>query len=68
MKNNKCILNSMLLVAALSGFCDSAYADNGKIVYSGNMGSSSLVAYGTQKMENYDVAVMLADKSLRVRR
>lgn len=65
MKNNKCILNSILLVAALSGFCDSAYADNGKIVYSGNMGSSSLVAYGTQKMENYDVAVMLADKSLK---
>lgn len=65
MKNNKCILNSMLLVAALSGFCDSAYADNDKIVFSGNMGSSSLVAYGTQKKENYDVAVMLADKSLK---
>ena len=38
MKNHKCLLNSMLLVAALSGFSGSAYADDGKIVFSGNMG------------------------------
>ena len=65
MTNNKFLLKSMLLFAALAGFSSSAYADDGKIVFSGNMGTSQLQYFGTQKKENYDVAVMLADKNLK---
>lgn len=65
MKNNTRILGAVALTAVLAGFSAPAAADNGKIVFSGNTGSQKIDYYGTQKKENYDVAVMLADKSLK---
>lgn len=65
MNIKKSLLKSMLLVAALVGFSSPVHADNGKIVFTGNMSNSELQYFGTQKKENYDVAVMLADKNLK---
>lgn len=65
MKKNTRILGAVALTAALAGFSTPAAADNGKIVFSGNTGSQKIQYYGTQKKENYDVAVLLADKNLK---
>ena len=66
MKTNTHILGAVALAAALTGFSAPAAADNGKIVFSGNRGDASGVKYfGTQKKENYDVAVILADRNLK---
>lgn len=64
MRNGK-LLNVVLLATALVGGADAAYADDGKIVFSGNTGKGTLVYYGSKKKESYDVAVMLADKNLK---
>lgn len=65
MKNNVRLLNVMLLAAAFSGYTVSASAGDGKIVFSGNTGTGTVQYFGTQKKENYDVAVILADKGLK---
>lgn len=58
----------MLLAATFTGYTVVASADNGKIVFSGNTGAGTVKYFGTQKKENYDVAVMLAGKNLKGKR
>lgn len=65
MKNNKRLLSVMLLAATFSGYTITASADNGKVVFSGNTGAGTVKYFGTKKKESYDVAVILADKSLK---
>lgn len=64
MKLQNISIRSLLLALAMTGTFVAADAQSGTVIYTANTGRGEISMFGTDKEENYDVAIKLSDPAL----